>query len=93
LVEIFNIDRLEVPVDVDDNGDGYGSLGCGNRDHDQTEKMAIKLIRIEKPVEYHKVDIDRIEDQFYGHQHGDQISSCQETVDADKEHQGTDNKK
>jgi hypothetical protein len=93
LVKILNIDRLEVPVDVNDNSYGDGCLGGGNGNYNQAEKMTMQLIRIEKPVEDHEINIDRIENQLNRHQHGDQISSCQETIDAYEEHQGTDYKK
>jgi hypothetical protein len=93
LVKIVNINRLKVPVDVDDDSDGNSRLRSCNSNDDQTEKMAMHLIRIKKPVENHKINVHRIEYQFNGHEHGNQISSCQETVDANKEHQGTDNKK
>jgi hypothetical protein len=93
LVKILNINRFEVSVDVDDDGNGNGSLRGSNGNHNQTEKMALQLIGIKKPVENHKINIDRIENQLNGHQHRNQISSGQETIDADKEHQGTDDQK
>jgi hypothetical protein len=93
LVKIFDIDRLEVPVDVDDDCDGNSRLRRSHCNYYQTEKVALKLVGIQKPVENYKIDIDRVEDEFNGHQHRNQISSGQKTIDADKEHQGTDNKK
>jgi hypothetical protein len=93
LVKVFNIDGFKVPVDIDNNCDGDSSLRSCDCDHDQAEKMAMKQVWIKKLVENHKINIHGIEDQFDRHQHGNQISSCQEAVDANEEHQGTDNKK
>jgi len=93
LVKILHINRLEIPVNVDDDGDGHGGFRGSNSYYDQAEKVALQLVGIEKPVENHEINIDRIENQLDGHQHRNQISSGQETVDANKEHQGTDNEK
>jgi hypothetical protein len=93
LVKVIHINRFKIPVDVDDNGNSNSRFRCRNRNDDQTEKMSVEQIRIQKLVENHEINIYRIEDQLDGHQHGNQISSRQKPVDADKEHQGTDYKK
>jgi hypothetical protein len=55
--------------------------------------MSLELIWEKIPVKRHKVDVDRIQDQFDRHENGDQVFPGQESVDADKKHQGADNKK
>jgi hypothetical protein len=41
LVKILYINRLEVPVNVDDDGDGDSGFRSGHSYHDQAEKMAL----------------------------------------------------
>jgi hypothetical protein len=93
LVKVIYINGFEIPVDVDDNGNSNGCFRSRDCNHNQTEEMSMEQIWIKELVEYHKIYIHRIEYQLDGHQHGNQISSRQKPVDADKEHQGTDNKK
>ena len=51
--------------------------------------MSLQLIRIQIAVENHKINIDRIQDEFNSHQHGNQVTANDETANSDEKHDRT----
>ena len=87
-IEVLDLDILHVSVDVDDNRNRYRSFGRTYTDGKQGEEEAFELSREEEAVEDGKVDIDRVQNQFHADQHGQQVTSGKEPVDAHKHHEG-----
>ena len=88
---IFNVDVVETPVNVDDNGDCDSGFRCGNSDNEQGVKMPLELVRVKVFVENHEIYVYRVKHKFDRHQYGDQVAPYQEPVNPDKEHDCCDN--
>ena len=86
LLQIFDLDVAQVAVDVDDDGDGHGRFRSADADGEQGEEEALQLTRKQKTVEYHEIDIYRIEDQFHRDQHRQQVAARDEPVDSHEHH-------
>ena len=85
-LQIFDLDVAQVAVDVDDDGDGHGRFRSADADGEQGEEEALQLTRKQKTVEYHEIDIYRIEDQFHRDQHRQQVAARDEPVDSHEHH-------
>jgi hypothetical protein len=89
-IYIFHIDGTEAPVYINDDGNGDGSFGGGDRNDEHGKKVALEIVRVQIPVKCHEINIDRIQYQFYRHQDGNQVLSRKESVNTEEEHDGTD---
>ena len=87
-VQVLDLDILHVAVDIDDNGNRYCSFRCTNPNGEQSEEETFQLSREQEAVEYGKVDVYRIQNQFHADKHGQQVASGKKTIDADKHHEG-----
>ena len=85
-LQIFDLDVAQVAVDVDDDGDGHGRFRSADADGEQGEEEALQLTRKQETVEYHEIDIYRIEDQFHRDQHRQQVAARDEPVDSHEHH-------
>jgi hypothetical protein len=91
VADIFNIDIVEPPVNIDNDRDSHGSFGGGHGDDEQSEKMPLQLVGVQVFIENDEIDIHRVQHQFDRHEDGDQVPSDQEPVDPYKEHDCGDN--
>ena len=85
-LQIFDLDVAQVAVDVDDDGDSHGRFRSADADGEQGEEEALQLTRKQETVEYHEIDIYRIEDQFHRDQHRQQVAARDEPVDSHEHH-------
>ena len=84
---------LDVAVYIDDDGNGYGSLGGCNGDAEQAEKVSFQLPREQVTVEYGEIDVRGIQHQFHRDEEGKQVLTGEESVHAAEHHHGTDSQK
>ena len=87
-IEVLDLDIADVSVDVDDNRNRYRSFGRTDPDGEQGKEETFQLSREQEAVEHGKVNIDRVQNQFHADEHGQQVTSGKEPVDAYKHHEG-----
>jgi hypothetical protein len=91
IADIFNVDIVESPVNVDNDGDGDSCLSGCDRNDKQGEKVALQVFREKILIEHHEIDIHRVQHQLDRHQDRDKVPSDKEAVYPDKEHDCCDN--
>ena len=87
-IKVLDLNILHVTVDIDDDRNRYRCFGRTYPNGEQGEEEAFELSREEEAVEDGKVYINRVQNQFHANQHGQQVASGKEPVDAHKHHEG-----
>jgi hypothetical protein len=57
LINVININRPEIAVDIDNDSYCNRSFGSGNRNNDQGEEMPLQILWVQVFVESNKIDI------------------------------------
>ena len=83
---------VEVTVNVDDNGHGDRRFGCCHANCEQGEEESFKLPWEENAVECCKVDVNSIENQLSGNEHGNEVPASEEPEDTDEKQHGAQHK-
>ena len=83
---------VEVAINIDDDGNGDGRLGGSNTNGKESEEETVELSGIEHAVESCEVDVNGIEDQLSGNEHGNQIATRDESEHANEEQKCTKHK-
>ena len=60
---------MEIAVNVDNNRDSYGTLGCADADGEESHEESLELTGEEQTVESRKVQVDSVEHELYGDEH------------------------
>jgi hypothetical protein len=87
---LFHINRLMAAVQVNDDGDGHGSLSGGNGDDENGKEKSIHSSGPEIFIKSDKVQVHAVQDQFNTHEHGDQVPAGEEPVHANEKEGGAD---
>src|SRR5574344_162750 len=85
---VFNTVHLVtviVAVNINNNGQSHCCLGCTHSDREQCEEETFKLSREKNAVEDCKIQIYRVQYQFYRDKHGYKVTTCNEAKHSDKE--------
>ena len=78
---------MEIAVNINNNSHCNRRLRCTYTNTEQSKEKTFHLPRKEQAVEGSKINIDRIEYQLNGNQHGYQVTPCDETEHADEKQQ------
>jgi hypothetical protein len=89
---ILYIDRMQIPVQIDDNSYGYRRFRRGNGNNKQSKEYTLQFFGIQIFIKSDKIDVHTIQDQLHRHQHCDHIPPGQQTIHPDKKKPGTDEK-
>lgn len=90
LNDIFGINGFELPVNMNDDGNGNSGFGSGNGNDKECKEHSIQLMIPQVFVKSNEVDVNAVQHQFNGHQHGDHIPAREETVNAYEKQCGTE---
>ena len=85
---VFNTVHLVtviVAVNVDNNSERYGCLGCCYSDREQCEEETFQLSWEEDAVEHSEVQVGCIQYKLDGDEHGNEVTACTEAIDSDEE--------
>jgi hypothetical protein len=83
---------MMAPVQIDYNSYGHRCFGSCNGYDKYGEEYPVQFTRIQVFIECHKIDINAIQNDFNSHQHGDHITTGEESVHADEKQSGADKK-
>jgi hypothetical protein len=83
LVHFVDMCRLFVPEERDDNGKAYRRLSSCYRDDEKDEDMTPHVLQV--MAEGNETDVHRVQHEFNGHEHDDDVPPCQKAEHADHE--------
>ena len=81
---------MMTPVQINNDSDRCSSFCRGDGDHEYGKENTIQSVGPEIFVECNEIEIYTVQYQFYTHQHGNEVSSREETVHTDEEQRCAD---
>ncbi len=81
---------MKTPIDTDDNCDGHSRFRSSNRNNKECEEYSFGFCRKQELIEGKEIDVDAIQNKLNGNQHGDHISSRDESKNPDEKQGDSD---
>src|SRR4029077_7270669 len=80
-VDVFNVERLAIARNHDDDAEPDGSFGGGDDDYEEHKDLAVQPVP--DLAEGHEGEVDGVEHQLDGHEDGDDVALENEGDDAE----------
>jgi|SRR5882757_5436174 len=83
-IGIFHIDGMNVPVQIDNDGNGYGGFRGSNGNNEQSKENPLQLVRVQIFIKGNEINIHAVQDELHRHQHRDEVPPGKKTISPDK---------
>jgi len=90
LFRSLHINRMMASIQINNDRDRCCRFCCCNGDHEYGKEKTVQPVGPEIFVECNEIQVNAVQYQFDTHQHGNEVSSGEETIHTDEEKRDAD---